>query len=354
MIDTMNIQVNKVANSRISELDLDNIAFARVYSDHMFQADFHNGEWMTPRIQPYDYLRFSPASQALHYGVSVFEGMKAYRNQQGEAVLFRPMDNYKRMNISAERICMPQIPEEIFIEGIRQLLRLDDAWIPGREGTSLYVRPVLFSSEEYIGIKISDEFSFLVITTPVGSYYTDPVKVKIETKYARAIAGGTGYAKAAGNYAGALYPTKLAAREGYQQLIWTDGKEHKYIEEAGTMNLIFIIDGVLVTPELTDTLLHGITRDSVLTIARDMGVPVEERKITVDEIVDALSTGKMEDAFGVGTAATLTHISVIGHEGTDYNLPDVSERTTSNTLKQTLEGIKVGKVEDKFGWTFKV
>ena len=354
MVDTLNIQINKVQESRISEFDPDKIQFARMYSDHMFQVEYKNGQWQNAEILPYGHIPYSPASQALHYGVSVFEGMKAYKNQQGEPVLFRPLDNHKRLNQSADRICIPQIPEELFIEGMTQLLRLDSSWIPDREGTSLYVRPFIYSSEEFIGIKISEEFKFMIITTPVGGYYANPVKVKIETKFARAIEGGTGFAKAAGNYAGALYPTKLAIEEGYQQLIWTDGKEHKYIEEAGTMNLMFVIDGVVVTPEITDTLLAGITRESILTISRDLGYPTEERKITVDEVVSALKEGRMQDAFGVGTAATLAPIAEIGFEGVDYKLPDVSERHISRKLGQTLSDIKVGKAEDKFGWVYKV
>ncbi len=354
MVEALNIKVHKTENSRIHQLDQDNIQFARLYSDHMFQAEFKGGEWRNPEILPYKHMEFSPASQALHYGVSVFEGMKAYKNQQGDPVLFRPLDNFHRLNRSSKRLCIPEVPEEIFMEGMSRLLQLDSDWIPDRSGTSLYVRPFTYCSEEFIGIRISDEFKFMIITTPVGKYYSQPVKVKIETEFVRAAEGGTGYAKAAGNYAGALYPTKLAMDEGYQQLIWTDAKEHKYIEEAGTMNLMFVIDGKVITPELTDTLLAGITRDSILTLSRDMGYPTEERKITVDEVVSALKEGRMQDAFGVGTAATVAPISVIGHEGTDYTLPDVSQRNISASLAKRLQDIKEGRVEDKFGWIYRV
>ncbi|MDH5397254.1 MAG: branched-chain amino acid aminotransferase [Cyclobacteriaceae bacterium] len=350
----MKINVNRVEKSRIGEVDFDNISFGKIYSDHMFRASYKNGQWNTFDIIPFGSLSISPASQTLHYGVSVFEGMKAYKNEQGQPVLFRPLENQRRLNRSAERLCIPALPEEIFMEGLTQLLKMDQAWIPGQENTALYVRPFIFSTEEYIGIKTSDSFDFLIITSPVGAYYSAPVKVKIEMEFARAVRGGTGYAKAAGNYAGSLYPAKLGQQQGYDQLIWTDGQEHKYIEEAGTMNLMFVIDDVLVTPELTDTLLHGITRDSILTLARDMGIPVEERKITVNEVVSSLQQGNMTDAFGVGTAATLTHISVIGYEGTDYILPPVQERTISNRLKETLENIKKGRAEDKFGWVVPV
>ena len=349
MVETGKIRIEKIKKSRISELDFNNIAFGKQYSDHMFMADFIDGEWKDPRVVPYEDLQISPASQTLHYGVSVFEGMKAHK-RQGNPLLFRPLMNHQRLNTSAKRLCIPPVPEDIFMEGMAELLKLDAAWIPEKENTSLYVRPFIFSTEEYIGIKTSETFRFMIITSPVGAYYSRPVTVKIETKYARAVAGGTGYAKAAGNYAGSLYPTKLANDLGYDQLIWTDGKEHKYIEEAGTMNLFFIIDGVLVTPALTDTLLHGITRDSIITLARDLGYPVEEQRLTIDQLVKALYSNTMEDAFGVGTAATVTHISEIGHEGINYHLPDVSGRTISTRLKNELEAIKTGDIPDRFGW----
>ena len=353
MVGTEKIRVEHANKSRISELDFNNIPFGKQYSDHMFMADYKNGEWKDPRIVPYANLQISPASQTLHYGVSVFEGMKAYK-KEGTPLLFRPLMNHQRLNKSAARLCIPDVPEDIFMEGMSELLKLDVAWIPEKENTSLYVRPFIFSTEEYIGIKTSETFRFMIITSPVGAYYSKPVTVKIETKYARAVAGGTGYAKAAGNYAGSLYPTKLANDLGYDQLIWTDGKEHKYIEEAGTMNLFFIIDGVLVTPALTDTLLHGITRDSVITLARDLGYTVEEKKLSVEQLIAALYNNTMDDAFGVGTAATVTHISEIGHDGVNYHLPDVSERTISTKLKNELEALKAGKTPDRFGWIHEV
>lgn len=350
----MNINIKKIQESRIGQLDMDNIPFARIYSDHMYIVDYENGEWINPRIVPYENLRLSPANQALHYGVSVFEGMKAYKLPDGNVALFRPKDNHKRLNISADRLCMPPVSEELFMEGMTEMLKLDSAWVPSNPGTALYVRPFMFCSEEFIGIKICDKFTFMIITTPVGAYYSQPVKVKIEMEYARAVKGGTGYAKAAGNYAGALYPTKLAAEEGYQQLIWTDAIEHKYIEEAGTMNLLFEIDGKIVTPELTDTFLHGITRDSILKLSRHLGFETEERKITVDEVVDALQTGRMTDAFGVGTAATLTHISEIGYKGNNFKLPGVESRDKSLKLQETIEGIKTGRMDDPFGWVYQI
>ena len=354
MIDTLNIDIKKVSESRLESVDFDNIPFGKVYSDHMFRVDYRDGKWINPKIIPYDYLKVSPASQTLHYGVSVFEGMKAYKLPSGETALFRPLENQKRLNRSADRLCMPPLPEEIFMEGLTQLLKLDNGWIPTKPDMALYIRPFMFSSEEYIGIKTSEYFTFLIITAPVGAYYSAPVKVKIETEYARAVKGGTGYAKAAGNYAGALYPTKKAQEQGYQQIIWTDGQEHKYIEEAGTMNLFFVIDDTVMTPSLTDTFLPGITRDSIVKLSKHLGFNTVEKKITIDEVVSALKEGRMTECFGVGTAATLTHVSHIGHEGVDYELPDPEVRKYSNALKNNLEGIKTGKIEDPFGWVYKM
>jgi len=354
MTDTISVEIKKTDASRISELDENNIPFGKLYTDHMFIADYKDEKWGNFRIVPYGDINISPANQTLHYGVSIFEGMKAYKNTQGEPVLFRPLDNFKRMNESAERMCMPELPEEVFMGGLSSLLNLDKDWIPSKEGTSLYVRPFMFSTEAYIGIKPSDEFSFMIICGPVGAYYNRPVSVKIETKYTRAIEGGTGAAKTAGNYAASLYPARLAQKMGYDQLIWTDGKEHKYIEESGTMNIMFVINGKLVTPKLTDTILHGITRYSVLDLAKDQGIEIEERRVSVEEIIDALKQGTLEDAFGVGTAATVAHIAKIGYDGHDYELPPMETRTLSLGLKNRLENVKTGKEADKFGWIYKV
>ncbi|MDH5381607.1 MAG: branched-chain amino acid aminotransferase [Cyclobacteriaceae bacterium] len=354
MVETLNIEINKVAESRLSQVDFNNIQFGKIYSDHMFRADYDQGEWKRPKIEPYGYLPISPANQTLHYGVSIFEGMKAYKHQDGSVALFRPLENQKRLNRSAERLCMPDLPEDIFMEGLTRLMQLDKNWVPNLPDTALYIRPFMFSSEEYVGIKISEQFTFLIITSPVGAYYTNPLKVKIEMEFARAVKGGTGYAKAAGNYAGALYPSKLAQQQGYQQLIWTDGQEHKYIEEAGTMNLFFVINDTLVTPELTDTFLPGITRDSIIKLSKHLGFKIEERKITVEEVVDALKSKTMTEAFGVGTAATLTSISHIGYKGTDYEMPNSAGGYFSSQLQNNLEDIKTGKIVDPFGWIHKI
>ena len=354
MTETLNIVTEKIQNSRISEVDFNNIPFGKVYTDHMFVADYKDKEWKNLKIKPYENIRISPASPAIHYGQSIFEGMKAYKDESGSALVFRPLDNWKRMNISGERMCMPFIPEEIFMEGLNSLIDLDRNWIPAKDGSSLYIRPFLFSADEYVGIKPSDNWTFMIILCPVGSYYSTPVKVKIETHYTRAVAGGTGYAKAGGNYGGAIYPAKLAQDKGYHQLVWTDGIEHKYIEESGTMNVMFVIDDTLVTPALNDSILAGITRDSVLALARNWGMKVEERRIAVDELIAALKAGRVKEAFGAGTAATIAHIELIGHEDKDYTLPPISERKFANKVLAELEGIKRGKLKDKFEWVYKI
>lgn len=355
MVDILKISTSRVSESRLAKVDLSNIPFGKVYTDHMFMADYRDGEWKHLRILPYGYMPISPATPALHYGQSIFEGMKAYPSEKGkEALVFRPLDNWKRMNISAERMCMPVIPEELFMESLSALIDLDRGWIPETEGSSLYIRPFMFSADEYIGIRPSLDFTFMIILSPVGPYYSTPVKVKIETHYTRAVEGGTGFAKAGGNYGGAIYPAKLAQDQGYHQLIWTDGKTHEYVEESGTMNVMFVIDNVLVTPALSDSILAGITRKSVLELARHWGMQVEERKISVKELVSALKQGKVQEAFGAGTAATIAHIELIGHEGKNYELPSVEKRQFSNKVYTELESIKRGKSPDPFGWIYRI
>jgi branched-chain amino acid aminotransferase len=354
MVETQKISIERVKQSRIHEVDFSNIPFGKIYTDHMFMADFKNGEWGNYRIMPYGYMPISPATPALHYGQSIFEGMKAIKNESGEALVFRAKDNWNRMNVSGHRLCMPHLPEDLFMDSLSTLIDLDRDWIPTADGSSLYIRPFMFSADEYIGIRPSEAFTFMIILCPVGAYYSTPVKVKIETHYTRAVAGGTGYAKAGGNYGGAIYPAKLAQDKGYHQLVWTDGKNHEYIEESGTMNVMFVIDGTLVTPELSDSILAGITRDSVLTLARQWGMKVEERKISVNELRAALEAGKVTEAFGAGTAATIAHIELVGFDDKDYYLPPIAERKFANKVFDELEGIKRGKRPDTFGWLTKM
>jgi branched-chain amino acid aminotransferase len=315
MTETIEIDYLPALESRISKVDFSKMVFGKVYSDHMFVADYTKGQWKDFRIEPYDLLSFTPGSAILHYGQSVFEGLKAYRNDVGEILIFRPDKNAKRLNLSAERMCIPTLSEDLFMKGLTELIKKDKEWVPSLSGTSLYIRPYIFAMDEYIGIRPSETYKFIIFTCPVGAYYSKPLKVKIETEFSRSVQGGTGYAKAAGNYAGSLYPAKLAQKEGYDQLIWTDGVTHKYIEEAGTMNIMFVVGDKVLTATTNDTVLSGITRESVLTIARDWGIKVEERQVSVAEIVQALKAGAVKEAFGTGTAATITKIETIGYEG---------------------------------------
>ena len=348
------ITIKKTDRSRLQDVDLDNVVFGRVFSDHMLVMDHVNGKWQEPVIEAYSDMRMSPASLVLHYGQSIFEGMKAYRNEAGEATLFRPEMNIKRMNRSAERMCMPQIPEDLFLQGLKELINLDRDWIPNKEDSSLYIRPFMFASDEYVGVKSSDGFRFMIITCPVQAYYTEPVKVKIETEYSRAFDGGTGNVKSAGNYAAALYPAKLAQEQGYHQLIWTDAREHKYIEESGTMNVFLEVDGELLTPPTGGTILEGVTRDSLIQLAKDNGVEVSVRPVTVEEIVQAGREGRLTDAFGAGTAATIAHIKSIAYGNEEFELPKPSERGFSNKARGILEDIKRLRVADQHGWVVKV
>lgn len=354
MTETVQISVEKAAQSRIGELDLENIQFGKIYSDHMFMAEYANGQWNDLRIVPYGNLSISPANTTLHYAQSIFEGLKAYRAGNGDVLVFRPEANARRLNKSAVRMCIPEIPEEMFMNAMTELIRLDKQWVPNKPGTSLYIRPVVFGMDPYVGIRPSSNFLFLIITSPVGGYYSKPVRVKVETKFTRAAPGGTGAAKTAGNYAAALHPMVLGQQQGYDQLLWTDAKEHAYFEESGTMNVMFLIDGKLVTAPTGDTILDGITRNSVLTLAKEWGYPVEERKVAVNEVIGAIKAGKLEEAFGVGTAATIAHISTIGYEAIDYELPGVETRNLSNRLLTTLDDIKYGKVEDTHGWIYRI
>lgn len=352
MIETAEFEIKKTERSRISEVDFSNIPFGKVYSDHMFVADYADDEWKNLRIEPYGDLAISPANATLHYGQSVFEGLKAYKNQEGEILVFRPEANARRMIISAERMCIPPISEEFFMSALTELLKLDSAWVPNEPNTSLYIRPVVFADDPYVGIRPSETYKFLIFTAPVGAYYSEPVNVKIETKYTRAVAGGVGYAKTAGNYAASLYPALQAQKEGYHQLIWTDGQNHEFIEEAGTMNLMFYINDTLITAPTGDSILDGITRDSVLTLAKDWGMKVEEKRLSVKELEEALKKGEVKEAFGAGTAATIAKIHKIGHNGTDYVLPEA--KPLADKLFDTLDKIKLGEIEDTHGWVYKV
>jgi branched-chain amino acid aminotransferase len=344
------IKINKTKASRLNSVDFENIQFGRVFSDHMFIADYAEGEWQNFEILPFQNLDYNPAFNSLHYGQSVFEGMKAHLDSEENVVLFRPMDNFARLNRSCERLCMATIDPQIMLDGLSELVKIDKNWIPKSEDGALYIRPFIFATDQYIGVAPSETYKLVIFTCPVNKYYDTAVKVKVEDVYSRAAAGGTGFAKAAGNYAASLLPAKIAKEEGYDQLIWTDSIEHKYIEESGTMNLMVIIDGKIITPPAGETILGGITRTSVIDIARDLGYTVEVRQISVDEVIEAQQAGKLQDMFGTGTAVTITHISGFGRKGIDYELPPVSERKVSTHLKSELEGIKRNKQNNYPHW----
>lgn len=346
--------VKSTTHSRLKETDFSRLPFGQIFSDHMFSAFYKDGAWHEAEIIPFGNFEVSPALTVFHHGQAIFEGMKAFRNAKDEVFLFRLEDNYRRMNLSAQRMCMPEIPRELFVDGLKQLLQVDRDWIPVADGFSLYLRPVYFSVDTVIGVKPADSYRFFILTCPSGAYYSEPLKVWVETGFSRSAEGGTGYAKAAGNYAGAMYPTKLASERGYHQLIWTDAKENRWIEESGSMNVMFVVDGALWTPSLSHSKLAGITRDSILTLARDWGIKVEERNIDIDEIVSAYQAGKLQEAFGVGTAANIAPIITIGHQDLEMHLPAPEKREFSNKMRETLMGIKKGEIPDGHGWVHKL
>ncbi|MEZ4825963.1 MAG: branched-chain amino acid aminotransferase [Bacteroidia bacterium] len=348
------IQIKKVKSSRISEVNMNKIPFGRIFSDHMLVARYDEGKWYSAEIVPYEKLAIAPSVSALHYGQAVFEGMKAFRGPLGDALLFRPEENFKRLNRSAHRLCMPEIPESIFMNGLKELVNLDQAWIPSVEQGSLYIRPLYFATDEYIGVKASQSYMLAIMTCPVGAYYNDPVNLLATTEYIRAAIGGTGAAKAAGNYAGSLWPDKIAKEHGYNNILWLDAKEHQYIEECGTMNIFFVIDDRVVTPRLTGTILQGVTRDSVLRVLRDNGYHVEERQISIYEIQAAYDSGSLKEAFGTGTAVTVMPVGKIGFNGRDMVLPPVEDRPVSNWLADTMADIRNGVIKDPYGWVVKV
>lgn len=349
----LSFAVKKVEESRIHQIDWDNLAFGKSFSDHMFMMEYAQGEWKQARIVPFEPIPMHPAMSAIHYGQSIFEGLKAYRGKNGKITIFRPDMNAKRFAESANRMCMPTVPEDIFLEAIRQLVSLDQNWVIESPGYSLYIRPFLFATDEFVGIKPAETYKFMIITSPVGAYYSEPVRVKIEEYYTRAASGGVGRAKAAGNYGSSLYPAKIAQNQGFHQLIWTDAVEHKYIEESGTMNIVFQLNGKLVTPsEDSDTILRGVTKRSIIEIAQIWGIEVEERKVSVEEIVTAARSGLLEDAFGAGTAATIAQIAKIGYRDEIFELPPMESRTISNRIKDYMNALKYQEIDDEMGWNF--
>jgi branched-chain amino acid aminotransferase len=352
MNETLDITVTKAQESKLTVTDFSQLPFGKVFSDHMFIAEYDNGEWGNLQVLPFGPIPMSPAISALHYGQAIFEGMKAYRQESGKISVFRGDKNWERFNKSAARMSMPAIPSDIFMQGIAALIETDEKWVPSQDGYSLYIRPVMFATDPYLGVKPSDKYTFAILTTPTGPYYSKALKVKIETEFTRADEGGVGFAKTAGNYARSLYPFAEAQKEGFDQLIWTDAVSHEYIEEAGTANLIFVIDGKLVTPSVRSTVLDGVTRDTIITLAKNAGIEVEERRVSVKEILDGIESGSVTDAFAAGTAATVTPIGEIGYNGKMYTLTDPSTRTISTGIAKTLNDIRYGLMPDEFGWNW--
>ncbi len=354
MIAAADFNITKAEHSKLNDINLENIPFGKYFTDHMLEVDYEDGEWKVAEIKPYQPLLLSPSLAALHYGQAIFEGVKAYKDSEGNAAIFRPMDNFRRFNISAERMQMPQVPEDIFMEGMRQLVQMDSKWIPEQKDHSLYIRPFMFSSDEMIGVRPSEKYKFMIILSPTGPYYVEPMRIYVEEKYVRAVPGGIGYAKAAGNYGSAMYATAQARKIGYDQVLWTDAFEHKYVQECGTMNVFFIIGNTAITPELEQgTILAGVTRDSAIMILRDMGYQVEERALGIDEIIDAHKAGTLKEVFGTGTAATISLIKELKYKEYVMQFP-IEQWTAAPALKDRMNAIRYGQEPDVYGWMYKI
>lgn len=351
---TKDFKVTLTKESKLKGITLENVPFGKYFTDHMLVADYADGQWQTPEILPYQPLQLDPSLAVLHYGQAIFEGIKAYKLADGSVQIFRPYDNFKRFNLSAVRMQMPEVPEEIFMGGLRTLIGIDKNWVPGFENHSLYIRPFMISSDNAIGVRPSEHYKFLIILSPTGPYYAKPMRIHVEEKYVRAVPGGIGFAKAAGNYGAALYPSAEAHKEGYDQVLWMDAFEHKYVQECGTMNAFFIIGDKVVTPGLEEgTILAGVTRDSVITVLKEMGWDVEERPLSIDEIIAAHKSGNLKEIFGTGTAATIALIKELCYK--DYPMVfDVSTWKIAPEVKRRMDDIRYGITEDKHNWLWPV
>lgn len=347
------LDIKKTTKSKIQDVDFNNLPFGKVYSDHMMYCDYVDGQWQRPQILPYGPMEFDPSTKVFHYGQAVFEGMKAFKDDNGKAWLFRPERNFERINKSSKRLAIPEFPKDHFFESLTTLLQLDNDWIKKGQGNSLYIRPFVIATEEGVAAAPSNSYRFIIITCPAQAYYSKPVKVLFSEKYSRSANGGVGFAKAAGNYGAQFYPTNLAKEKGYQQVIWTDADTHQYLEEAGTMNIFFRINDKLVTAPVNDRILNGVTRDSVIQLAKDNGIDVEIAPVEVKRIVDAAEKGELKEIFGTGTAATIAQ--VLGFEYADkyHKLPEV-DHPYSVFFKKALQDIQYNRAEDKHGWRFGV
>ena len=354
MVKNFNLTITRIERSKLNNFPLENLPFGKYFTDHMLEADFENGEWKNVEIKPYQPLLLSPSLSVLHYGQAIFEGIKVYKNITGDAFIFRPIDNFKRFNISAERMQMPAVPEEIFMNGMQKLIELDKNWIPAFENHSLYIRPFMFSTDEMIGVRPSDRYKFMIILSPTGPYYTSPMRIYVEEHYTRAAPGGVGFAKAAGNYGAAMLATAEAKKQGYDQVLWTDAFEHKYVQEIGTMNVFFVMGKTVVTPDLeSETILAGVTRDSAIVILKEMGYRVEERPLSIDEIMKEYNAGNLQEVFGTGTAATISMIKELKYKEFVMHFNSNTWKTAPE-LKTRLDAIREGKAIDKHAWMYKI
>lgn len=345
---TSEIKITKVKESRVSQVDLENVTMGFNFTDHMFICDYENGEWQNPRIEPLALIPTHPAAMALHYGQAIFEGMKARKSKNGTPLLFRADENAKRLNFSADRMGMPLFPEDLFIEALKQFTAIEKDWIPSKEGSALYLRPFMYADEPFIGMRAATKFKFMIIASPAGPFFSRKIKLYAEKKYVRAVNGGTGEAKAAGNYAAAIRPTEYAKAKGYDQVLWLDAHDFEYIQEVGTMNIFFKIGGKFITPSLTGSILSGITRMSVIDLLRHKGFEVTERPIKISEIIEASQNGTLEEAFGTGTAVGIAMIEEIGNNDLSIKFP--LENPVSIMVNDTLNKIKKQEIEDPFGW----
>ena len=349
----MEIKIEKRTTSKLSDVDFDNLVFGKIFTDHMFVVDYRDGAWQDAKIMPYQDLCIPPANMTLHYAQAIFEGMKAYAQDGDKVCIFRPDDHERRINESADRMCIPQLDKGMLKEGLFKLIDLDREWVPKKDGDSLYIRPFIFATDEHLGLRPSNTYKFVIIATPVSAYYGSGLKtisLMSSGEYVRASEGGTGAAKAAGNYGASLYPLKLAQEGGYDQTLWLDGKEHQYIEECGTMNVFFLFEDELVTPNLDGSILRGLTRDCVMTLAKEWGYKVTERKISIEEVMEGAKSGKLKEAFGTGTAVIISPIGKINHLGETATVSGEAVGELAKRLFKELSDIRHGKVEDRHGW----
>jgi branched-chain amino acid aminotransferase len=344
------IRIDRVAKSRLREVDLAKVAFSSVFSDHMFCAEFADGRWSDGLIQPHGPIPLPPSITGLQYGASVFEGMKAHKSASGRPLLFRPWENARRLQRSAARLAMVAVPESLFLDGLRELVRLDRAWIPPAEAGALYIRPILFSTDPSLRVKPADRYQFMILTFPFGAYFSAPVDVVVNDRYSRAFPGGTGDTKAAGNYAAALLADQEARTAGFDAVFWLDAQEHRYVEECGVMNVFFVLGDEIVTPALSGTILPGVTRDSVIALLRDMGHRVKEDRISMDDLLRGSKNGDLRECFGTGTAATVSHVRRIRYHDLTLELPPIEERKVAAAVKEKLLGIMTGRMPDPHGW----